>query len=316
MIKFHALDTSKLAVVNLAGLSNETIIAGNAAGAALGSLGATALSALIISDNAFRTNLITAKSSPITKQIQETDKVRDRSFMEIWRTADAASKSSIAINAAAGQTLVTFLRPYHGVDKEPIMSETSTLNYLHVQYNAGMELQHAAATLQLATVFVNLFIANEQVSNLWNERALEIAEKSGPSPTSLRKNLETDYHNFCEVVVQTLNLQPSAVLENLFTVMNEIRIKYFKSLPVRLTDANTSVAPIDRQQYTGKPITPIPQVFVKTGDDDIRELRFSVDFTVTYRNNTDVGEAKVIVHGKGKYSGSYMSTFHISLVES
>jgi hypothetical protein len=143
-----------------------------------------------------------------------------------------------------------------------------------------------------------------------NERALEVAEKNRPSPTSLRKNLETDYHNFCDVTIQTINLQPSAVLENLFPVMNEIRIKYSKSLPLRLTDANTSAAPIDKQQYTGKPITPIPQVFVKAGD-DVRELRFSVDFTVTYRNNTDVGEAKVIVHGKGKYSGSYKSAFHI-----
>jgi hypothetical protein len=311
MIKFHALDTSRLTVVNLAGLSNETIIAGNAAGVALGSLGATALSALIISDNAFRTNLITAKSSPITKQIQEADKLRHESFMEIRRTADTASKSSVAINAAAGQTLVTFLRPYHGVNKEPVMSETSTINHLRIQYNAGMEFQNAAATLQLTAVFANFFNANDHVSSLWNKRALEKAGKSGPSPTSLRKNLERDYYSFCKVAVQIINLQPSDVLKNLFTAMNEIRIKYFKSLPVRLTDANTSVAPIDKQQYTGKPVTPVPQVFVKAGDDDVRELRFSVDFTVTYRNNTDVGEAKVIVHGKDKYSGSYISVFHI-----
>jgi hypothetical protein len=41
------------------------------------------------------------------------------------------------------------------------------------------------------------------------------------------------------------------------------------------------------------------------------ELQFSVDFFVTYRNNTAAGEAKVLIHGKGKYCGSHASTFHI-----
>jgi hypothetical protein len=62
------------------------------------------------------------------------------------------------------------------------------------------------------------------------------------------------------------------------------------------------------QPYTGQAITPIPQVFFKTEDG---ELHFTVDFYVTYRNNVDVGEAKIIIHGKGKYAGSYTSTFHI-----
>jgi hypothetical protein len=94
--------------------------------------------------------------------------------------------------------------------------------------------------------------------------------------------------------------------------MNEIRIKYSKFLPFKLTNANTSVDTIPIQIYTGKAITPIPRVFVKKGNDESVELQFSVDFVVTYRNNTEVGEAKIIVHGKGKYTGSYNSTFHIA----
>jgi hypothetical protein len=41
------------------------------------------------------------------------------------------------------------------------------------------------------------------------------------------------------------------------------------------------------------------------------ELTFAKDFDVTYRNNIEVGEAKLSVHGKGKYTGSYNTTFHI-----
>jgi hypothetical protein len=311
MFKFHKLDVGKLTIVNLAGLSNETIIAGTAAGSAIGSLGTTALTALVSADNAFRAKLITTKGSQLTKQLQEIDKQRDENVLEIWRTASTASKSSIATIAAAGQELVTFMKPYHNVQKEPMMSETSTLNYLQTQFTADTALQTAAATLQLTTVFTSLFKANEQVSTLWNERALEEAEKSGPSPSSLRPDLERCYNSFCTVIDQTINLTPSTALENLFSVMNEIRIKYAKSLPVKITDANTSVAPIPVQVYTGKAITPIPRVSFKMDDDKFIELLFTVDFYVTYRNNTDVGEAKIIIHGKGKYTGTYTSTFHI-----
>jgi hypothetical protein len=310
MKKFHTLNTHTLSIVNLAGLSNETIIAGNASSAYLGSLGTTALSVLVADDTAFRANLITDKSSQLTEQIDETDKQRDGHFWEILRTSGVASKSSIPANAAAGKALITFLHPYRNIPKEPLMSETSTIDYLKTKFDADPNLPSAASTLQLTEVFANLFDTNTQISTLWNERANEDAKKTGPSPSSLKRNLEKSYNSFCDVVVKTLDLQPSPELENLFSVMNEIRIKYVKSLPVRLTEANTSVAPIEIQQYTGAAITPIPDVFLKT-DDKTVELRFTVDFYVTYRNNIEVGEAKLFVHGKGKYTGKYDTTFHI-----
>ncbi|MDR1170812.1 MAG: hypothetical protein LBK97_08275 [Prevotellaceae bacterium] len=132
-----------------------------------------------------------------------------------------------------------------------------------------------------------------------------------PSPTSLRGNLEKCYSNFCNITVRSLNLQYSEALENLFQVMNEIRIKYVKSLPVKLADKNTSVDAIPAQQYTGKSVTPIPRVYIRTKDDTFSELQFTVDFFTTYRNNINIGEAQIIIHGKGKYCGSHASTFHI-----
>jgi hypothetical protein len=313
MIKFNALDTGKLTIVDLAGLSNETIIAGNAASASLSPLGTIALNKLIVSDSAFRSRLITSKSSQLTEQINKADKRRDECFYEIRRISSAAAKSSITVNAAAGETLETFLKPYNNAPKEPMMSETSTLKFMQTKYIADQVLQNAAVTLQLSDVFTNMFSSNDQVSALWNARALEDAQKNGPSPSNLRRDLEKCYRSFCDIVVQSLRLQPTTPIENLFGVMNEIRIKYAKFLPTKLTEANTSIESIPTQTYTGKDVTPIPIVSVKTGDDKFNELRFSVDYTVTYRNNIDVGEAKIIVHGKGKYQGSYLSTFHIAV---
>jgi hypothetical protein len=310
-IKFNSLNAHKLSIVDLAGLSLETIVAGNAAGSALGSLGMIALNVLINADSVFRTNLVTLKASPITELISEFDDQRDNGVWEVNRSAKAAEKSSDPDKANAGKILVDFLKPYRGVAKKPLLTETSTLNFMQDQYNANPAVQAAAHTLQLTNVFANIFSANEQVLKLWNERALVEAEKSGPSPTSARNDLGKAYHNFCNIVLQTIKLQPAPELETLFLVMNEIRIKYAKYLPTRLTNANTVVAPIAIQKYTGKPVTPVPSVFIKKGNDEFSELLFTVDFYITYKNNVEIGQAQILIHGKGKYVGSNTFTFHI-----
>jgi hypothetical protein len=311
MKRLHPLDTHKLSIVDLGGLSQETIIAGKAIELQLGPLGIKALNVLIETDDAFRSRLILVKGSPITLQIQNADVLRDDRLSESWRTSSAAAKSSIDVTAAAGKVLVTFLRPYRNAQKEPLMSETSIINFMQEKYVANQEVQDAATMLQLDTVFTTLFTANTEVSILWNQRANEDAGNSRPSPSSLKRDLEKSYRNFCDVVLQTLNLSPTTQLENLFVVLNGIRIKYAKFLPVRITDLNTTAAPIPTQKYTGNAITPIPTVFLKINDGNFKEMKFSVDFYITYRNNVKVGEAKIIIHGKGKYKGTYTTSFHI-----
>jgi hypothetical protein len=309
--KFHSLRAQRLSNLNLAGLCSETIAAGNTAAASLGTLGTSALSELNSDYTAFRAKLIVEKASPITGQIRDFDEHRDADFAEIMRTANTASKSSIPANAAAGKTLALFLRPYRGIVKKPIMTQTESFKFLQEHYNADPALTSAATVLQLSGVFANLFQANGQVFTLWNMRANEDAAKAGPSPSSLRSSLDKSYDGFCDIVVRTLALQPSPALANLFAVMNEIRIQYSRSLPARLTGGNTFVEAIQPQPYTGSPVTPIPRVFFGAEGEQAVELQFSVDFFVTYRTNTAAGEAKVLIRGKGKYCGSHASTFHI-----
>jgi hypothetical protein len=261
--KFHSLHTNKLTVLNLAGLCSETIAAGSAASGALGALGTSALGELNSSYSAFRAKLITEKTSPLTEQIHDFDEHRDADFAEIVRTADTAAKSSNPANAEAGKALALFLRPYRGIAKKPLMTQTESIRFLQEQYNAAPSLVSAATVLQISGVFANLFQANEQVFTLWNARATEDAGKAGPSPSSLKSSVEKSYDGFCDIVVRTLALQPSPALADLFAVMNEIRIKYSRSLPARLTGSNTSVEAIPAQPYTGSAVTPIPRVFFR-----------------------------------------------------
>ena len=67
------------------------------------------------------------------------------------------------------------------------------------------------------------------------------------------------------------------------------------------------VQPIASRPYTGSAIE--PTVTVNVGN---KTLTAGTDYTVTYKDNTDVGTAKVIVTGKGNYTGSVEAKFNIT----
>ena len=67
------------------------------------------------------------------------------------------------------------------------------------------------------------------------------------------------------------------------------------------------VQPIASQPYTGSAIE--PTVTVNVGK---KTLTAGTDYTVIYKDNTNVGTAKVIVTGKGNYTGSVETKFNIT----
>ena len=67
-----------------------------------------------------------------------------------------------------------------------------------------------------------------------------------------------------------------------------------------------SISSIKAQIYTGSPIE--PKVVVKYKKQILEE---GIDYAVTYANNTDIGTAKVIVTGEGKYIGTKEIGFKI-----
>lgn len=61
--------------------------------------------------------------------------------------------------------------------------------------------------------------------------------------------------------------------------------------------------------YTGKAIKPTVRVY------DGETLLTNKSYSVSYKNNTKVGTASVIIKGKGNYTGSYTMTFNIDYVD-
>ena len=60
------------------------------------------------------------------------------------------------------------------------------------------------------------------------------------------------------------------------------------------------------QVYTGSALKPVPTVLLDGG-----ELKNNTDFTLSYANNIEVGEASLTVTGTGSYTGSQTVTFRI-----
>ena len=79
-----------------------------------------------------------------------------------------------------------------------------------------------------------------------------------------------------------------------------------QTTPVTKTDLSAAVITEADQTYTGKALTPAVTVTLKG-----KVLKLNTDYTAAYSNNTNVGTAKVVITGKGNYTGSASKTFAI-----
>ena len=81
----------------------------------------------------------------------------------------------------------------------------------------------------------------------------------------------------------------------------------YKAKLTRTSIAKASVTGISDKVYTGKSIATAPVVKLGT-----KTLKNGTDYTVTYKNNKNVGKATVTITGKGAYTGTITKTFKIN----
>jgi hypothetical protein len=304
---------SNLRLDDLAGLTCESIALVMPQSAALGTVGLAKLEALVAVNQKFMKAINKNHASPLTPKINELDHQRDAVFSELKRTVTTAAKSSKADIAAAGATLKDELKPFWDISTSSLLNQSAELAVLAQRHNADAAAKTAAETVGAKDLYTELFALSDSLQALYKQRAEETGAEEAPPATSYKSELVTAYDEFCSTVEITLSALPTDALQQVFNEVNDIRRKYISKVPVPLSEAHTSVAPIPAQIYTGKHLTPLPRVFFEHNG-EIRELVFAQDFTVTYRNNVEVGEAKLLVHGKGKYTGTYDTTFHIARV--
>ena len=76
---------------------------------------------------------------------------------------------------------------------------------------------------------------------------------------------------------------------------------------IPLADDQVTIEGLMDKEFTGNPVT--QSVVVKYGSET---LKVNEDYVVSYENNTNVGDAAIIISGKGKYTGTIKKTFKIT----
>lgn len=80
-----------------------------------------------------------------------------------------------------------------------------------------------------------------------------------------------------------------------------------------LAIGRATVSSVPQQTYSGKKLTPVPEVTYYLGGGRVT-LREGKDFTCRYENNKDAGTATVFIDGTGNYSGTVFKTFRIGSI--
>lgn len=81
-----------------------------------------------------------------------------------------------------------------------------------------------------------------------------------------------------------------------------------KPAPEKIEIAKVKVGAISAQKYTGKALTPAVSVTYNG-----KKLVKGSDYKVSYRDNTNIGTAKAVIIGIGKYKGSITKSFSITV---
>ena len=97
------------------------------------------------------------------------------------------------------------------------------------------------------------------------------------------------------------NIYGTAAVSSISVDQNKITVASAK-----ISIKNASVTGVTDKNWTGKVIKQIPVVRVKG-----RTLKRGTDYTVAYYNNKNVGTSKVVIKGKGKYTGTVTKSFYI-----
>lgn len=102
---------------------------------------------------------------------------------------------------------------------------------------------------------------------------------------------------------------PTAYVDKSFYKVTKVSEREYTVTPlakVKMTDSKISVSTIADQKYTKYAIMPKP--VVKYGTTTLAE---GSDYTLTYRNNTNIGTAYIDIKGIGNYEGTRTVSFNI-----
>jgi hypothetical protein len=254
-------------------------------------------------------------ASPLTQKLAAEDNRIDRDVSAIKSAIKTAQYHLDPAVVEAARVLSGRLKVFGDIRSKPYEEESAAVQVLvdDLQTIYSQEVNR----IEIAIWVKDLADAENNFTQLYEQRNTEITERPHERFIDIRHQIEAVYHSMTTLIDATAIVDEDDKEYIDFIEQLNTNIIYFnehnhhhRRKDISVTD-HCVIEPIETQIYTGKPIIVIPIVHYREEDKTV-ELVFSVDFTVTYKNNIEVGTADLIIHGKGKFKGQKTVTFNIS----
>jgi hypothetical protein len=252
------------------------------------------------------------RGSDLSKVIAEADKVVDRYVVGIKNTVEAAVHHFDPQIADAGESLAKRLKSFGRIENKPYEEESAAVKALI--FELRNDYAEKAELIGLTPWIDNLEVAEVEFESVFKIRNTQRAGKAeGVNMKSLNSQIFPVYRRMIKRLNAALVLNETSALVTFANELNK-QIDYANEhgdhRATKISIENVMVKPIETQLETGKPITYMPELSIEIDENQV-ELVFSVDYTLTYRNNTKPGIAEIIISGKGKFKGKKKVTFNI-----
>lgn len=259
------------------------------------------------------------RKSDYTQQIAEADQRIDKAIIGMHEAIKAYLHHFDPAIVAAAQSLNNRFVAFGYISKKSYEEETAVVNLLINDLNSS-EYSAKVTLLGLTAWVSELQAAENTFEQLLALRTVEASKKPQGRLIDVRKDVDKSYRKIITLIAAANTMDDTGAYEEFINELN-VETEYFNTHAHQHAKKDIGVADhcviqsIPDQEYTGKAITPIPKVIYREeGKSDV-ELVFAKDFSVTYKNNVEVGTANIVLHGKGAYKGQKLVTFNIIVVK-
>ena len=286
--------------------------------AAAGAAVKTALGALITQFNSWldkeKALMAWVRKSALTAKIAEADHRLDQALVALKAQVHALEYSLVPADAEAAHRLGIMLRSYGKVYNKSYDDQSGDIRAIVLQLAGAYEAD--VLRLHLEPQGAELYAAYNEFRTLLAQRSTDELQKPDESFAAVRRGIEDVYH---QIVVKAnagaeLDASPdfAAFIDSLNSEIERLNAEFHRARKDLGAGDHTVIEPIETQQYTERPVTPVPEVHYREEGKETKRLYLGEDFSVTYKNNTNVGMAELTIHGKGEYRGAKTATFNIA----
>jgi hypothetical protein len=259
----------------------------------------------------------------LTQEIEEADQAMDAALTALRTTVRGMRTFSVASISTAAKRIYTMLMDYGTVTKKPYEEQSGDVKTILAQISEGGRYYDDISVLKKAAsvvggMIVDLQNAFNNFTSLLAQRDAQSLEKPKRPFPDVRRDIEAVYRKMVNIIDAHAAVGTSPAFDDFIKSLNpeieRLNAEFHRARKDLGVGDHTVIEPIDTQPYVeGRPSTPVPVVHYCEGDEKPTvQLFLGRDFSVTYRNNDNVGMANLTIHGQGKYKGAKITTFMIA----